>query len=146
MQYIILFILVIIIPIIFLKPGFCKYVCPQGILTGGFPLILGNDYLKLMIGKLFILKLIILIICLIAVIFIYRAFCRFICPLGAIYSFFNKISIFGMIVDENKCTHCNKCIKICKMDIEKVGDRECIACTECINICNDKAIKLGKRY
>ena len=146
LKYIILIIFILIIPIIFLTPGFCKYICPQGTFSGGLPLIFGNDYLKYMIGKIFTLKIIILIICLSLVIFIYRAFCRFICPLGAIYSFFNKISIFGMIVDENKCTHCNKCIKICKMDIEKVGDRECIACTECINICPEKVIKFGKRY
>ncbi|MBQ5665247.1 MAG: 4Fe-4S binding protein, partial [Akkermansia sp.] len=29
-------------------------------------------------------------------VFIYRIFCRFLCPLGAIYGLFNRISVFGI--------------------------------------------------
>lgn len=145
LKYIILIIFVIIIPLIYFVPAFCKYICPQGILIGAYPLVLLNDEIKHLIGPLFNLKTIILFLIIILSIFIYRVFCRFICPLGAIYSLFNKHSIFGMRVDYNKCISCNKCIKVCKMDVEKVGDRECIACTECIDICPEKIIKIGKR-
>ena len=74
------------------------------------------------------------------VIFAYRGFCRFICPLGAIYSFFNKISILGIKVDNEKCTNCGKCVAVCKMDIKKPGDFECISCGECIDKCGEGAI------
>lgn len=79
-------------------------------------------------------------------IFIYRTFCRFLCPLGAWYSLFNKISIYAIKVDEKKCINCKKCIRTCLMDCEKVGDRECIACGKCLPGCPTKAISYGLRY
>ena len=48
------------------------------------------------------------------------AFCRFICPLGAFYGLFNKIALLSVKLDENKCVHCNACLRTCKMDIRKV--------------------------
>ena len=55
--------------------------------------------------------------------------------------FFNKISILGVTMDENKCNGCGRCIRECKMDIKKVGDKECISCGECIDLCSEKAIR-----
>ena len=146
LKYIILIIFVLLIPIILNYPGFCKYICPVGTIEGGIPLTTLNENLKNLRGFLFNLKFTILIIILISSIFIFRFFCKFLCPLGAIYSMFNKISFFNIVLDEKKCINCNKCIEICPMDIKKVGDRECVSCTKCINICPTKAIKLGKRY
>jgi ferredoxin len=73
-------------------------------------------------------------------IFIFRFFCRFFCPLGALYGLFNKISIFGIKLDKPKCIDCGLCISKCKMDIHHVGDHECISCGECIDVCPTKAI------
>lgn len=146
LKYFILIIFVIIIPIFFFYPAFCKYICPQGILEAGLILTSGIKELKLLRGVLFFTKFIILVVVVILSIFIYRVFCRFICPLGAIYSLFNKHSMFNIILDENKCINCNKCIEKCKMDITVVGDRECISCLDCINICPANAIKFGYRY
>jgi polyferredoxin len=74
-------------------------------------------------------------------IFMFRPFCRFFCPLGAIYSFFNKSAIFGIKVDSTKCTHCNACVNFCKMDTLEINDRECIRCGECKSQCHFNAIK-----
>ncbi len=38
---------------------------------------------------------------------------------------------FGFRVDESKCTHCQACVRACRMDVKKVGDTECIQCGEC---------------
>jgi polyferredoxin len=70
----------------------------------------------------------------------FRPFCRFICPLGAIYSFFNKLNLVGIGVDEKKCTKCGICVKQCNMDVKEVGDHECIQCGKCIPSCPVKAI------
>ena len=145
-KYLILILFVLIFSIVLKAPSFCKYICPQGTLEAGIPLILLREDLKILLGNIFSIKIIVLLIVLTGSIFIYRFFCSFICPLGAIYSFFNKISLFGVVVDEKTCIDCNRCIKTCKMNIKKVGDRECIACGQCIKNCPTKAIKIKNRY
>ena len=94
------------------------------------------------LGLLFTRKFIILAVVLAACVFIYRAFCRFLCPLGAIYSLFARIALLGVRVDESRCTDCGACVKICPVDIRRVGDRECVHCGKCIGVCAVKAISL----
>ncbi len=140
LKYLFLVIFVIILPVVLLSPAFCKYICPAGTLEGGIPLVLFGNKFDNLVGFLFNWKLLLLFITIVLVILIYRGFCRFICPLGAIYSIFNKYSIFGIMVNENKCIKCNKCVRVCKMDIREVNDRECINCGECIDTCPTDAI------
>lgn len=127
-------------------PAFCKFICPAGTLEAGIPLTSLNSSLRNVLGLLFIWKVFLLIITILASIFVYRPFCRFICPLGAIYSIFNKISLFGIQVDQQKCINCNKCIKICQLDCTKVGDKECINCGKCIKSCPTKAIMYSTKF
>ena len=93
-----------------------------------------------MLGPLFTWKFALLVAFVLGAIFIYRFFCRFFCPLGAIYGLFNKISLLGMKVEQDKCTNCGLCMGKCKMDTIKVGDHECISCGDCVNVCPTKAI------
>ena len=95
--------------------------------------------------RCFNFKLFIAAVVIILSLFMYRFFCRFICPLGAFYGFFNKIAIIGLKVDNTKCIHCGACAKDCLMDTKIVGDRECIQCGECIDKCEVKAIKVWKK-
>lgn len=139
-KYGVLAILVIWMPVAFAYPAFCKYVCPAGTLEAGIPLMIKNESLRALAGVLFQWKAGMLILIIFMVIFFYRGFCRFICPLGAIYSFFNKISVFGIEIKEDLCTGCNACVKSCKMDVKKVGDKECIQCGECVIKCETKAL------
>ena len=124
-------------------PTFCKYICPAGTIEGGL-LLLANkaneNVFFPMLGYLFTWKFMLMVSIVVGSVFIFRLFCRFICPLGALYGLFNKISFFGVKVDEEKCTHCNLCIAHCKCDIKHVGDQECISCGECIDVCPTKAI------
>lgn len=140
LKYVILAVFVIALPVIKLEPGFCKYICPAGTLEGGIPLMIRNEQLRTMAGVLFSWKMILLIVILAACIFCYRSFCRFLCPLGAIYSFFNHVSFFGIGVDGSRCTGCDKCVNTCRMDVKKVCDGECIQCGECIKTCPVQAI------
>lgn len=146
MKYIILIIFVIYIPLFlafkegFPLPSFCKYICPAGTLEGGLTLVLANPSLRDTAGFLFTWKVFVMIVILASTCFIYRSFCRFLCPLGAIYSLFSKISILGIQVDEKRCTHCGQCVHHCLMDIKKPGDKECIQCGACKNVCHFNAI------
>ncbi|GAA0181465.1 4Fe-4S binding protein [Clostridium sediminicola] len=154
-KYGVLLIFVIILPI-FLhnsvgigNPTFCKYICPAGTLEGGIPLLILNKALRSSIGILFFSKFTILMIVIILSIIYHRFFCKVLCPLGAIYSLFNKYSFYQLTIDENKCIHCNKCINICKMEVNIVQnpcDKECIRCGDCITICPTNAIGSGFKF
>lgn len=150
LKYFILLIFVIIIPIVYRPyavPGFCKFICPAGIFEGSF-FIVGADHTFLSyLGAIFTWKFALFVTLFVLCIFFYRFFCRFICPLGAIYSLFNKFNILGVKVNKDTCIDCGLCVKECKMDIRHVGDHECINCGECIPVCPTKAIQWkGKKF
>ncbi len=147
LKYVILIVFVFIFPLMYMLksvplPGFCKYICPAGTLEGAMGLLANkvNSSWFSMLGPLFTWKFILLVSFVVGAIFIFRFFCRFFCPLGAIYGLFNKISFFGVKLDKPKCTNCNICVSKCKMDIHHVGDQECISCGECIDSCPTGAI------
>lgn len=142
-KYVLLAVFVISIPLItHSAPGFCKFICPVGTFEGAGGLLPNpvNDNLIASLKFLFTWKFILLVSIIVASIFVFRFFCRFICPLGAIYGFFNKFALIGVKLDEKKCVDCGRCIQTCKMDIKHVGDHECIECGECIPVCPTKAI------
>ena len=123
--------------------AFCKYICPQGVLEGAIPLSIGNAAIRSALGKLFSFKCMILIAVIVLSILFYRPFCKWICPLGAIYSLFNKVSLLKITVDSSKCVGCGQCSKACKMDVDvcKTPDHpECIRCGACIKACPKDAI------
>lgn len=123
-------------------PGFCKYICPAGTLEGAIGLLSnpGNEDLFGLLGLFFTRKFVILIITGLACIFCYRSFCRFICPLGAVYGLFNRFCLVGVRVDTDKCNGCGNCVCHCGMDVKYVGDHECINCAKCMDVCAQKAI------
>jgi len=141
-KYFVLIALVVIVPLSFAIPGFCEYICPAGTFEGGVGLLSNsaNEGLLANLGPLFSWKFTLLILIVVASIFFFRFFCRFLCPLGALYGFFCKIAMLGVKLDKNKCTDCGLCVGVCKMDIKKVGDHECIHCGACISVCPAKAI------
>lgn len=147
-KYILLAVFVMAIPLIygFLNgvaiPAFCEYICPSGTFGGSVGLLANpknGDYYA-MLGGLFNWKFCVLAAVMVASVFIYRVFCRFLCPLGAIYGFFNRYALLGVRLDKDKCTDCGLCVEHCKMDIKRVGDHECINCGECISVCPAQAI------
>lgn len=148
LKYVILVFFVFIVPIAYAfrdtpMPAFCKYICPAGTIEGGLTLLSNkvNASYFAMLGPIFTWKFLVMVSIVVACVFIFRMFCRFICPLGALYGLFNKISIFGIKVDNSKCINCNLCVNHCKMDVLHVGDQECISCGECIPVCPTNAIQ-----
>lgn len=147
LKYVILAIFVVIIPLWYALqkypvPAFCKYICPAGTAEGAVGLLshpVNADKFS-MLGVLFTRKFVILVLIVVACVFIYRAFCRFLCPLGAIYGLFAKLALIGVQVEKPSCTDCGRCVSHCRMDIRHVGDHECIHCGECIDVCPTKAI------
>lgn len=146
-KYILLISMVVMLPLIyafrnFPLPAFCKYICPSGTLLGAGGLLSNekNSALFASLGPLFTWKFMLLVVFIVGAVFIYRFFCRFFCPLGALYGLFNKISLLGMDLNKSKCVDCGLCIGACQMDVLHVGDHECISCGRCVNACPTGAI------
>ena len=119
LKYAVLLVMVVLLPAFLVNdvgmgdPFFCKYLCPQGVLEGAIPLSLANSGIRAALGKLFTWKFSILLSVIVLSVVFYRPFCKWLCPLGAFYALFNRVSLFQMKVDENKCVSCGKCAVVC---------------------------------
>ncbi len=152
LKYVILLFFVIILPLTVLdaygygSTWFCKYICPAGTLEAGLPLMWMDPSLRHLIGFVFYNKLTILILFLVLMVLSRRPFCRTVCPLGAIYSLFNKFSIVRMRFVEENCVRCNQCLRDCPMELkfyEGANQLNCIRCFKCYtDSCRYGAIRL----
>ena len=151
-KYVVLAILVVILPAFAVNkygvsvPWFCKYLCPSGTLFGGVPLVVANDELQQVLGGLFLWKLSVLIIILLWSLWVYRPFCKYLCPLGAIYGWFNPIALSRFQMDQERCIDCKKCKAVCPMDIPvyaKPNSAECIKCGKCLKACPMDCIEVA---
>lgn len=127
------------------EPIFCKYICPQGVLEGAIPLSIVDSGIRATLGLLFAWKFTILVVLILLSVFIYRPFCKWICPLGAIYGLMNRVSMTQMNVDKNKCVSCGKCARACKMDVDVTktpNHFECIRCGMCVTACPTDAVSI----
>ncbi|HLB73715.1 MAG TPA: 4Fe-4S binding protein [Sedimentisphaerales bacterium] len=141
-KYAALGILVLAIPFLTKQPWFCK-LCPAGGLEGAVPMLILEPSLRELLGGMFVLKVLIVVFFLAAMVAVKRPFCRAACPLGAIFSFFNRASVLRLSVDQTKCTKCNKCNKVCPTDIKVYEDpnaADCIRCLDCKDVCPENAV------
>lgn len=149
LKYLVLF-LTLMLPLLLIDPVtgiaapyFCKYLCPAGTLEAGIPLLLLNTSLRGLIGGLFIWKLAVLLVFIVSMLFIWRPFCRIICPLGAFYALLNRVSVFQLHVDQEACSRCGICQSACPAGIpvqEEPGSAECVRCLDCLDACPNGAL------
>jgi len=132
-----------------LVPWFCKVLCPSGTLFGGIPLVLANPG-TFRLGFLFWWKIGVLSALLVLSLLISRPFCRYLCPLGAIYGLFNKIALTRLDFTQKTCVTCGKCETVCPMGIDpktQFDSAECIRCGRCSRACptGSLALRFGLR-
>lgn len=154
LKYVILIVFVILLPLFLVDllgqgaPWFCKLICPAGTLEGGIPLVLLNRALRKTVGFLYTWKVALLCVLVVLSLIVYRPFCKYLCPLGGIYSVFNPISVFRYRVDKEKCVGCGACARVCEMGCEPLKNAnaaECIRCGKCRQVCPTDAIQSGFR-
>lgn len=144
LRYAILLVLVVIIPYVTLEPWFSK-LCPLGTLQGGIPWMFLQPEFREQIGWLYWLKIGILIAFITWMLVSKRPFCRYVCPLGAIWGLFNRASLLRLEVDRTRCQSCGRCQEVCPVDIaiyESENGDQCIRCLQCVQACPQQAVKM----
>ncbi|MDR1732282.1 MAG: 4Fe-4S binding protein [Synergistaceae bacterium] len=151
-RYVLLAVFVVALPLLatnaagIASPAFCKYICPVGTLTAGLPLMAANPPFREAAGRLFLLKLGISVGVVLACLFIHRFFCRYLCPLGALYGFFNGVSLYRLRLNRSNCVNCGACSKACPMAVDPSRtphSPDCILCGKCVKSCHFSALDAG---
>ena len=155
LKYGILLVFVILLPLFAVdaigggEPWFCKWICPAGTLEAGIPLVISNPALQSAVGFLYSWKMALLGVTVALSILLYRPFCKYICPLGAIYALFNRVAVYRYWIEESRCTHCMRCEKVCPMQTRprtRTNHPECIRCGACKKSCEPGAMRSGFRF
>ena len=89
---------------------------------------------------LFTIGGLLLLIIIIGSLLIERFFCKYLCPLGAVFAIVSKLRIFRIKKNRENCGSCRMCTKKCTMGIplyryDRVDSGECINCFACIGNC-----------
>jgi len=66
--------------------------------------------------------------------------CRYLCPLGALYSVIGMASPCAVQRDAHTCIDCGKCTRVChaSVDVQHAGTvraAECDGCMDCVRVC-----------
>ncbi len=79
-----------------------------------------------------------------------RTYCNTICPVGTFLGIFSRFSLFRPAFDEEKCTKCGLCEKVCKAScIDSrhltIDQSRCVMCFNCVDKCKFDAMHYGPR-
>ena len=105
-----------------------------------------NEYLRSMIGPIFVVKLVLLIGFLAWMTVAKRPFCRVVCPLGTLYGLCNRLSIFRIGFNKASCDYDRGCVQACPVDHriyrEDPNASRCIRCLRCSSQCHRDALSV----
>jgi len=80
---------------------------------------------------------------------LYRPFCQLVCPFGLLSWLLERVSLFRVKIDRERCTNCGACSRACPLQAAKgrvEGKRvpaDCFSCARCLNVCPQDAISYG---
>jgi polyferredoxin len=126
-----------------LEPVYCSWICPFKavsefhVVDSPVRLVQTIIFLSLFIGLVIVLPILTK----------RRTQCSFLCPFAAFQPLANKINVFEVRIDTEKCVHCHQCVRACptfSLDEESVKQGRtllsCTKCGSCVDICPKKAV------
>jgi polyferredoxin/formate hydrogenlyase subunit 6/NADH:ubiquinone oxidoreductase subunit I len=72
-----------------------------------------------------------------------RFYCRFICPLGALFAILSRFAIWRIGKNTSECSNCKLCEQACEGGCEPASEiriSECVLCFNCLDSCKDNVI------
>ena len=134
---------IVLLSAITFTPIYCEWLCPFKIVTefqaptSVLGIVQIGIFVLLFIGLVVVLPLLTK----------RRIQCGLFCPFGAMQSFINKINIFEVRIDPEKCSQCQRCIRSCptfSLDENSLQSGKplmtCTKCAQCIDACPEGAI------
>ena len=94
---------------------------------------------------------ILLLVIFIGSLFVQRFFCRYFCPMGAIYSLISRASFLKIDKPREGCGKCHLCTSKCTMGMDltkkdRIAGGECISCQKCVSWCPKGNARFRSRY
>ena len=94
---------------------------------------------------------ILLLVIFIGSLFVQRFFCRYFCPMGAIYSLISQASFLKIDKPREGCGKCRLCTSKCSMGMDltkkdRIAGGECISCQKCVSWCPKGNAHFRSRY
>ena len=94
---------------------------------------------------------VLLLLIFIGSLFVQRFFCRYFCPMGAIYSLISQASFLKIDKPREECGKCHLCTSKCTMGMDltkkdRIAGGECISCQKCVSWCPKGNVHFRSRY
>jgi ferredoxin-type protein NapH len=126
-----------------LSPVYCEWLCPFKTVTEFVEI----TSVKILLQTIIFVSLFIGLVIVLPILTKRRTQCSLFCPFGAFQSFTNKINVFHVRVNPDKCVRCKKCIQTCptfSISEETIAQGKagmtCMKCGKCIDACAQKAL------
>jgi ferredoxin-type protein NapH len=136
---------IVLISAAYLTPTYCEWLCPYksvtefAAVTDARTLIQTVIFIALFVGLVIVFP----------ILTGKRTQCGLFCPMGAFQSFTNKLNIFGIRIDTDKCKQCGACIKACptlsmvESSLQNGSPSiTCTKCGRCIDTCKFRAVSM----
>lgn len=139
-----------LLSLMLLEPVFCLYICPFKTITEFRQVTTLSTWIIFFVTVGGFISFCITL----PLIFGKRIWCAYLCPFGALQGLVGKLfKIFRMKIDDSKCTNCQKCVNVCRVEgvtAESLKNKKftanCSLCTSCVYECPKKAITVAAFY
>ena len=134
---------IVLLSAVTLSPIYCTWLCPFKTITE----FAAPSSLLAIVQLVIFVALFLGLVVVLPLLSRRRIQCGLFCPFGAMQSFLNKINIFEVRIDPEKCTECKRCIRECptfSLDESSLQSGKplitCTKCAQCVDSCPKGAV------